>query len=502
MKNQSKGVEPGRRETDPEEKNLVWIDLSEGQGNPSYGQAPETGNRKAGNRQAGNGKAANRKTGNGKAANRKTGNGKTGSGKAGNQKTGKKGGLIAGICCLLLLAAGGVFYYLLPHLCVKEALTLEAGMPCPETADFLKWQCEDVSLVSGIDESMEFDSVQDYSVVLHLYHQDVATVLHVTDTVAPKVRTKDVSIMLGESVAAEDFVESVEDVTACRIFYGGGPDLETPGQQTVTVDVEDEGGNLTRAEAALEILQDVTPPVIEGVQELTAEVGGSVSYKKGVTVTDDYDDEVTFTVDHSAVNLNEPGDYPVVYAAADKYGNETRVETTLHVRKPRPIPAGGGGLPVTEETVNAEADKVLASITNPDMTQYEILKAIYEWCHSQIAFVDEAPKDDWVTGAYYGLILRKGDCFAYAMTAKCLLTRAGIPNMDIQRIPHGDSCHYWNLVDIGEGWRHFDTCRRADGSTFFYLTDAELMEYSNAHTGRNYPDGTHYYDRSLYPEIP
>ena len=92
---------------------------------------------------------------------------------------------------------------------------------------------------------------------------------------------------------------------------------------------------------------------------------------------------------------------------------------------------------MTEETVNAEADKVLASITNPDMTQYEILKAIYEWCHSQIAFVDEAPKDDWVTGAYYGLILRKGDCFAYAMTAKCLLTRAGIPNMDIQRIPHG-----------------------------------------------------------------
>ena len=55
--------------------------------------------------------------------------------------------------------------------------------------------------------------------------------------------------------------------------------------------------------------------------------------------------------------------------------------------------------------------------------------------------------------------------------------------------------HYWNLIDIGEGWHHFDTCRRVDGSTFFYKTDAELMAYSNSH------DGTHNYDRSRYPDI-
>ena len=74
--------------------------------------------------------------------------------------------------------------------------------------------------------------------------------------------------------------------------------------------------------------------------------------------------------------------------------------------------------------------------------------------------------------------------------------------MDIERIRYGNGMHFWNLVDIGEGWRHFDTCRRADGSTFFYLTDAELMEYSEAHTAPDYPYGTHYYDRTLYPEIP
>ncbi len=81
------------------------------------------------------------------------------------------------------------------------------------------------------------------------------------------------------------------------------------------------------------------------------------------------------------------------------------------------------------------------------------------------------------------------------MTAKCLLTRAGIKNMDIEKIPTPTTMHYWNLIDIGEGWHHFDTCRRVDGSTFFYKTDAELMAYSNSH------DGTHNYDRSRYPDI-
>ena len=66
--------------------------------------------------------------------------------------------------------------------------------------------------------------------------------------------------------------------------------------------------------------------------------------------------------------------------------------------------------------------------------------------------------------------------------------------MDIEKIP-AKSMHYWNLIDIGEGWHHFDACRRKDGSTFFYKTDAELMEYSDAH------NKTHNYNRELYPEI-
>lgn len=400
---------------------------------------------------------------------------------------------------LLIMMAGGYAYYRLPYRCVKDFLVVEAGEECPSVGEFLKWECDTASIVAGPDEKMEFNHVGDYEVVIHLYHQDVATILHVVDSTPPVIQTRNKTIMFGETYAPDDFLESVADSTDWKVSCKDQPDIQCGGIYPITLEVEDEGGNITEAKAQLEVLQDTTPPVIEGVKELTITEGGTVSYKKGVTVTDDYDDAVALEVDYSAVDTNTPGDYKVIYRAADKYGNVTEISTVLHVKQ---MPIAPNGTPITEEMVNAEADKILASITDSSMSQYEVIKAIYNWTHGKVAYKDGTPKSDWLEGAYYGLVLRKGDCYVYAMTAKCLLTRAGIINMDIERIRVGNGMHFWNLVDIGEGWHHFDTCRRADGSTFFYLTDAELMAYSNTHTAPDYPDGSHNYDRTLYPEIP
>lgn len=406
--------------------------------------------------------------------------------------------LMACAATLLILGAVGYVYYQLPHRCVKEGVTIEAGSPCPSVDAFLEWPCEEAVIVSGISEDMEFSHVQDYEVVIHLYHQDITTTLHVADTIPPLLQTKDKVIMLDEEILLEDFVEKVSDVTAFEVFWQEEPDIPGAGVYTLSLAARDEGGNITEAEAHLTVLQDVTPPVIEGVKEITVMVGESVSYKKNVTVTDDYDDAVELVVDNSEVDIDTPGDYTVWYRATDKYGNAAEVSTVLHVKKPVVI----NQVIVTEEMVNAEADKILASITDPSMSQYEILEAIYNWCKYKIAYINETPKTDWVIGAYYGLVKRKGDCYAYAMTAKCLLDRAGITNMEIERIRYGNGMHFWNLVDIGEGWHHFDSCRQVGNELLVYMTDAELMEFSAAHTGRDYPNGSHYYDRSLYPEIP
>lgn len=413
----------------------------------------------------------------------------------------KKRAFALAACLVVLLMLIGFVYYQLPSHCVKEAVTIEAGEACPSVAEFLEWECKNAYIVSGISEDMEFLHVQDYEVVIHLYHQDITTTLHVVDTVPPNIQTKDKTIMFGDPFEISDFVESVSDITTYEFFYLEEPDIQGGGIYTVELVVKDEGDNIAMASAQLEVLQDVTPPVIEGVEEITITVGESVSYKRNITVTDDYDENVQLIVDNSEVDTDTPGNYTVIYRATDKYGNTAEVSTILHVEAEKPKPVSPGKPPVTEETVIAAADELLASITDPSMSQYEVIKAIYDWCHTKIVYAEGTSKSDWVIGAYAGLISRRGDCFAYAMTAKCLLDRAGITNMDIERVRIGDSMHFWNLVDIGEGWYHFDTCRRADGSSFFYVTDAELMAYSEAHISNRYPNGTHYYDRSLYPEI-
>ncbi len=120
--------------------------------------------------------------------------------------------------------------------------------------------------------------------------------------------------------------------------------------------------------------------------------------------------------------------------------------------------------------------------------------AIYSYVLGNVSYINHTEKGDWIRAAYEGLVDKKGDCYAYACAAKALLTRAGIPNLDIRRIPTSFE-HYWNLVDVGEGWYHFDTTPRPDHPTIFLWTDAELMEYNAEHYG------AFDYDPALYPEI-
>lgn len=392
------------------------------------------------------------------------------------------------LACLALIALTGIVYLVLPYVNVYDSLTVEAGADLPKTSDFLHWNSKNAKIISGLDKSMKLDGVADYDVVIDIYHREVSTVLHVQDTTAPVVTTQDKTIFSGEEVQPADFIKKIKDATKTTTEFEAEPDVNSEGMCEVVLLVTDEGGNVTKETAKLEVLVDKEPPEISGVKEITVVEGSSISYKKDVTVTDNYDKNVKLTIDNSAVNLDEAGDYTVTYSAVDEAGNEASVSTVVHVEKPTAKTA-------TEETINAAADKILASILTDGMSLYEKAQAIYWWCHDRIAYVDGASKDSYVEGAYQGLVEHKGDCYTYAMSAKCLLTRAGIPNMDIEKIRVGNAMHFWNLIDVGDGWYHFDTARRADGATFFYKTDAELMAYSDTHYG------SHNYDRSLYPPI-
>lgn len=153
----------------------------------------------------------------------------------------------------------------------------------------------------------------------------------------------------------------------------------------------------------------------------------------------------------------------------------------------------------THHTVDAMADKVLAQITNDQMSKTEKATAIYSWVRGNIRYVSTSEKEDWVKAAYNGFRKKSGDCYTYYAVALALLSRADIPSIEVVRL---DGHHWWNLIDCGEGWYHFDTTPRSSGGTFCLLTDAQLMDYSNKHVTRGMPYGSHGFDTELYPPTP
>lgn len=167
------------------------------------------------------------------------------------------------------------------------------------------------------------------------------------------------------------------------------------------------------------------------------------------------------------------------------------------------VPASGGAAAAEPEPTEKEKELdhlvqvVLDNIIAEDMTKLEQARAVFDFTRTKISYTGDSDKSDWLSGAYEGLTTRKGDCFTYYAVSRALLTALGIDNLEVQRVG-GPTSHYWNLVNCGDGWYHFDATPRSSkmpAFVSFMFTDAEAADYT-ARAGREY----YTFDGSLYPE--
>lgn len=234
---------------------------------------------------------------------------------------------------------------------------------------------------------------------------------------------------------------------------------------------------------------DTEAPVFEGLCDKEVYVGETVSYKKDVTVTDNVDADVKIGIDAAEVNLDVPGQYTVVYTATDSAGN-TAVETITVIVKV---------MDQKEAEVNRLADQLIADLITEDMSKWDTCYTLWDWCRTKIKYAYSAGDRSTIyAGAYEGLHDRSGDCYAYYATFTILLQKCGIETLEVRRIG-GESNHWWNLVNLGDGWYHCDSSPRKAGHTYkcFMQTDEQVQAYTEY-----YKEKPNYYvfDESLYPE--
>lgn len=205
------------------------------------------------------------------------------------------------------------------------------------------------------------------------------------------------------------------------------------------------------------------------------------AYKKYITAYDERDGKVPVKADFSEVDWNRKGTYMIPVTAKDKAGNTAKKKMKVQVR--------------CLSGVDLYADSILKKITKPGWSDLAKCKAIYSYVKSHMRYVNYNGGKSWESAALRALRYGNGNCYAYYGFARCLLTRAGIPNIMITRYPAlPNHHHWWNLAYVKGGWYHFDTTPRRAGGYFCLMTDAQLAVYERSHPG------TFRYSGNAYPK--
>ena len=344
---------------------------------------------------------------------------------------------------------------------------------------------------------LEDYGVGTYTLSLALNGSPFVVMLYVEDTTPPTADPVHLEIPIGGFTYPERFIKNEFDHSdIISIEFVSEPDVFARGVQDVEIRITDIYNNSAVIMSGLTILLDETPPVIEGTGRIFSRRGNPVIYLRGVTAFDSFGRDFTYTinVDSSGVDRNVVGEYQVFYRVKDFTGNETVVVETVEI------------ITVDVDYVNDNVDKVLGEIINDGMSQLEKVRAIHRWIRTSISYASSTTEPQNVyEGAYRALRDRRGNCFNYFSISEVMLTRAGILNLRIDRVPGTSTRHRWNLINPdGLGWHHFDTtpvARMGFGGQTAFFTASEARDFTsqiqNVHGTRNF----YTYDPDLYPEI-
>lgn len=371
---------------------------------------------------------------------------------------------------------------------VKEHITIESGTESITVDIFVKNTESDVTIVSDLS-LIDLSKVGTHEILFSDSEGNYKSILYIVDTQAPTATAISKQIYNDEVLVADDFVTDICDQSEVTVSFKIQPVFTEIGTQPVYISLMDVFGNTNELVAELTVIKDETAPIFGALEDLTVKVGGTVSYKSSVTVVDDRDESVSFTVDSSAVDLNKVGTYQVIYTATDKSGNTTVLRRNVIVTEKDVI---------NRALVDSMAREVLNKIITDEMTEHQKIDTIFKWVRKNMTYVS-SPEKDIPNAAYVAFTKKRGDCYNYYSLTTVLLDGCGIQNIKVER-HGGNSNHFWLLVNIGSGWYHFDTTpqHRLYPFTCFMKTDAEVWAYAKSRgDGRS---DYYNFDESLYPD--
>lgn len=286
-----------------------------------------------------------------------------------------------------------------------------------------------------------------YELSSTLGEKTITCAITVADTTGPQLELRDVQVRKGGTTTMEKFVVSAQDASGVKeVRLVSEMDFSIEGKQTVTIEAEDNAGNITKKDAVLWIATDFSAPKITGAKDtLTVEKHSTPDFTEGITVTDNLTADCQLTVDTSKLDMTKAGTYYITYTATDDSGNATSVKRKVIVEH-------------DEEDTLALVKSIADTLSNDP-------EKLRDYVRSKISYNSNWGGDDPV---WYGFTKRVGNCYVHAMCLKAFFDYKGIEN---QLIWVTDKSHYWLIVKIDDVWRHIDPTPGTRHTRYSLMTD-------------------------------
>ena len=358
----------------------------------------------------------------------------------------------------------------------------------PTIRDFIPDMNIDAVFKGDSPETLPPDSCGVHGLTIECDGRDYPVVYLVTEDIPPEAVGLTVTVEAGMLPEPETLVDEIVDHSDVTVTYEEIPELTTLGLQEVKLLLTDAFGNHSNVTAMIEVIPAENGPQFTGLEDLHIQVGGTISYKAGVSVTDLQDGDLTFSVEPGNVDTKKIGTYFAYYTATDSDGNTLTVPRKIVIQDE------------AEAAVEAYAKAVLEKIIKDDMTQDQQIYQVYLYSRKNVQFVGSSDKTSVVHAAYEGFSTGKGDCYTYYAMNVIMLDLLGIENLEVARVG-GTSNHWWNLVLHEDGkYYHVDSCPKAiylDGQTYYKMTDGDLDDYTNNKQVAAHRPNYYTYDKTL-----
>lgn len=161
-----------------------------------------------------------------------------------------------------------------------------------------------------------FISLLGGSIYFYFYHCKVEVILK-----------EDLTVSYQEDVTLDTFINSIQngEILDKNIEI----DTSTIGKKQIIVELKNKLGRREFYTFEIQVV-DVVPPLLTCQDSISVTVGEKTDLLKGVSVTDDVDQEISVSIE-GEYDLEKPGVYSLYYVAKDSSGNETRKPFQLRV---------------------------------------------------------------------------------------------------------------------------------------------------------------------------